>query len=243
MSSSDTLDPTLKLGLQYGGSLLSSSSATVHKKISRWCSLDSLKSYFAVSNGYVLVKLGILFNPFRSKLSFRRKTARSFEGGPAEYQPPRNDSASPDLYIPLMALLTYVLLVGLFDSSFSVELLGLTLSKVFALVLTEVLVFKFAMYLLSVASPPSFFDLVCYSGYKFVGIILLGVVQRLLGTVAFYAIALYWGAAIAVFMYKTFRRVLMLEGDAGSSVDPLRRYFLLSVSCIQIPLSIYMASL
>lgn len=74
-----------------------------------------------------------------------------------------------------MAFVTYILLSTLlagFRGAFRPELLGLTATTAFAVVIFEILGLKLGCYLLSISNDSQLFDLVAYSGYKFVGIII-----------------------------------------------------------------------
>ena len=80
-----------------------------------WFSLDWIKVYFDVTNRYVLNKLRIIILPFTLKQEDWRRQGLSYEysaeGTPAT---PREDLQAPDLYIPLMSFVTFILLVGCF---------------------------------------------------------------------------------------------------------------------------------
>lgn len=72
---------------------------------------DTLKLYFAVDTAYVTQKLTVLAAPFRHK-DWQRKTD-SRHPGTAVAAAPVEDVNAPDLYIPAMAFVTYVIVVGL----------------------------------------------------------------------------------------------------------------------------------
>jgi hypothetical protein len=78
------------------------------------------------------------------------------------------------MYIPLMALVTYILLsttlAGL-RGAFQPELLGSNFGWAFFIVIIEILGLKLGCYLLSISNESQLLDLVAYSGYKFVGVI------------------------------------------------------------------------
>ena len=83
-----------------------------------------------------------------------------------------------------MALVTYILLSTLFAGlrgAFHPELLGLTATTAFAIVIFEILGLKLGCYLLAINNESQLLDLVAYSGYKFVGIIVTLVLAGLLG--------------------------------------------------------------
>ena len=104
-----------------------------------WLSLDIIKDYFDVTNRYVLNKLRIIILPItitntddwkRQSLSYEF----SSEGTPVT---PRGDLQAPDLYIPMMSFVTFILLLGCFkavdaqanDTVFDMEALMYVYSK------------------------------------------------------------------------------------------------------------------
>jgi len=101
----------------------------------------------------------------------------TFTAGPqyaSIFLPPRDDLNSPDMYIPIMAFITYILLstvlAGL-KGSFHPELLGSIAVSAMFVVIFEIIVLKIAMYLLNITNESQLLDLIAYSGYKFVGVI------------------------------------------------------------------------
>lgn len=93
---------------------------------------------------------------------------------PDEPVAPRDDVNSPDLYIPSMAYLTYVLVCGFLlgtRNDFSPEKLGMQASSAAAWLLVEVLLILVALYLLSISSNLGFFHLLAFSSYKFVPLV------------------------------------------------------------------------
>lgn len=73
-----------------------------------------------------------------------------------------------------MALVTYILLSTLIAGlrgQFQPELLGYTATIGMIVVIVEIVALKLGCYLLSISSQSQLFDLIAYSGYKFVGII------------------------------------------------------------------------
>lgn len=73
-----------------------------------------------------------------------------------------------------MALVTFILLSTLIKGlrgQFQPELLGYTATTGLVVVIVEIVALKLGCYLLSISSQSQLFDLIAYSGYKFVGII------------------------------------------------------------------------
>ena len=87
------------------------------------------------------------------------------------------------MYIPVMAFVTYILLSTLLAGlrgAFHPEVMGLTATTAFAIVAVEILGLKFGTYILSISNDSQLLDLVAYSGYKFVGVIVTLVVAEIL---------------------------------------------------------------
>lgn len=81
-----------------------------------------------------------------------------------------------------MAFVTYILLSTLLAGlrgAFHPELLGLTATTAFVVVIFEILGLKLGCYLLSISNDSQLLDLVAYSGYKFVGVIVTLVVAEI----------------------------------------------------------------
>lgn len=82
-----------------------------------------------------------------------------------------------------MALVTYILLSTLIaglKGQFKPELLGYTATTGLVVVIVEIVALKLGCYLLSITSQSQLLDLIAYSGYKFVGIIVTIVVAEIL---------------------------------------------------------------
>lgn len=73
-----------------------------------------------------------------------------------------------------MSFVTYILfnaVVAGLAGQFKPDLLGYTATKAFAIVVVELLGLKLGCYLLSINNDSTLLDLIAYSGYKFVGVV------------------------------------------------------------------------
>lgn len=137
-------------------------------------SSSSVSHYFQVTTSYVLRKLQIILLPFFKKTSWQRiPDTQSQASGSLSFLPPKDDVNSPDLYIPIMGLVTYILVWNMqkgLQGSFNPENLYYKLSSTLAFVGLDLVILKLGLYLLvNVNSPTSSLtELVCYVGYKFV---------------------------------------------------------------------------
>lgn len=194
----------------------------------------NLKYYFTVNNSYVKSRLKILLLPFRHKNWRRMGNGEQDESKPMQYAPPTRDCNAPDLYIPLMGFLTYILIVGYCkgtSNQFSPDVITKDASYCLVMQLIEIGVLAACLYVLN--SSISFLDLVSFSGYKYIPLVINTVVFQLLGSVAYYVSLLYTGVAVSYFTLNCMK---------GSVADPtpenrlFRNYLLFGVSCLQLVL-------
>ncbi|KAK0562372.1 Protein transport protein yif1 [Tilletia horrida] len=242
-------DATAQMGMQFGRHVAQVGGEYVEKNFGSLVSVPLLKHYFNVSNSYVLHKIRIVLFPWRHKPWSRAHRAGAVDaasayggGGPGDpnmsgpgggnskreysnggYLPPRDDVNSPDLYIPVMALVTYILLTTVIsglESRFHPEMLGLTATRASAIVMIEVLAVKLGCYLLNIQGDHyTSLDLIAYSGYKFVGTLVtlfLGLTG--LGSFLYWAAFLYTLAANSFFLLRSLRYVVLPDPSNPSSM-------------------------
>lgn len=209
--------------------------------------MSALRHYFNVTNGYVVRKLFLVLFPWRHK-PWSRQFQRSEATGQLEgYRPPRYDINSPDMYIPVMGMVTYILLSAILagiQGQFRPELLGSLSTTALAIVLVEFLIIKLGCYLLNITSESQILDLVSYSGYKFVGVIVILLIQLLrMPSYVYYVMFLYVYLANAFFLLRSLKYVILPDNaaaeesgmDLGTRTGKSRRiYFLFSISVSQI---------
>ncbi|KAN0061707.1 Protein transport protein yif1 [Thecaphora frezii] len=255
-------DATAQMGVQFGQHMAQVGGEYVQKNFNALLPLPLLKHYFNVSNSYVLHKLRIVLFPWRHK-PWSRAHRQSNNGGGAYagmggaahdsgsgskaadgYLPPRDDVNSPDLYIPVMAFVTYILLTSMIyglESRFHPEILGLTASRALAIILMELAAIKLGTYLLNIQGDHTFVDLLAYSGYKFVGTLItlfFGLVN-VRGWI-YWSVFLYCFAANAFFLLRSLRYVVLPDPSNPSSVTithaqrSRRIQFLFSIAVSQI---------
>lgn len=196
-------DATAQFGMQLGHSAVAAGQDYVQRNVCRVTPMAGqtlmnfvqfsgivpfsiLKHHFNVSNSYVIKKIQLVLFPWFHK-PWTRKIRRS-EHGQSEWQPPREDINSPDLYIPrslslsyhgllllmklVMALVTYILLAALqsgLKQRFHPRILGDSASKGLAVVVLDFFFVKIGCYFLNVQGTGQVVDLIAYGGYKFVG--------------------------------------------------------------------------
>ncbi|KAJ5376568.1 ER to Golgi transport protein Yif1 [Penicillium cosmopolitanum] len=167
-------DPTAQMGFQVGKSAMMAGQEYMEQNFNRYVSIVALKHYFNVSNSYVLSKLALVLFPWRHKPWSRQQARMPAAAGPngqitqqqysSMFLPPRDDLNSPRYVHP----------------RHGAELLGSITTTAIAVILFEILCLKMAMYILAINNDSQLLDLVAYSGYKFVGIIVTLVASEIL---------------------------------------------------------------
>ncbi|KAI0522287.1 YIF1-domain-containing protein [Xylaria bambusicola] len=218
------------MAAQFVGQVGQNAFKHVEQNVNRWVNFSALKHYFNVTNGYVINKLFLVLFPWRHK-PWSRKQAVGPSGQEGWYLPPRDDINSPDMYIPVMALVTYILLSTLLAGlrgQFQPELLGYTASKAGVVVVVEIILLKLGCYFLSISNESQLLDLVAYSGYKFVGIIVTVAIAELVnggkGTGGWvgWSVFFYTFLANSLFLMRSLRYVLLPESSGGDGRGPMQ---------------------
>ncbi|CCW66398.1 unnamed protein product [Phytomonas sp. Hart1] len=249
-------NPMLQMGLQYGQNIIQQGLQQSKKEISPYMPffLMNLRNYFCVDNEYVRSKLGIIYFPF-----FRRFTRSSGgEGGGVamdtvgnsigfsddaalngHYE--ANTKAPPlilpihncyglDLYIPLMATITYIVLSAFVFGSqhhrpVTQEYLFSTASAVVFWSVLETIALKLFVHILHLVRWVSVLDIIALSGYKNVLVCTVVLIRRvtLMSNYTFLIpFLLYITAANSFFINKTI--ILMCTHEDGR-VPPRARFF------------------
>lgn len=222
-------DPTAQVAAQFGQTAFKHGQEYLEQNVNRWFNFATLKPYFQVTNSYVVNKLYVVLFPWRHK-PWSRKQAPGPNGQEGWYLPPRDDINSPDMYIPVMAVVTYILLSTLIAGlrgEFQPEVLGKTASTALIVVIIEMLVLKLGCYLLGISNQSQLLDLIAYSGYKFVGMIVTIAVAELAnggqGTGGWVGWLLfgYTFLANSLFLMRSLKYVLLPE-SASNNGGPMQ---------------------
>lgn len=242
-------DATAQIGMQLGRNAVQAGQEYVEKTFGGYLfGKGSVKQLFNVSNGYVVRKLGLILFPWRNKGWNRRViggTETDANGTVApKYAPPREDLNAPDLYIPSMALVTYIVISALragLDSNFHPEVLAAKTSTAITIIILECLFVKLGCYALGVEGSTQLLDIASYVGYKFVASTALLLFRILhLRASLYWTIFIYLFAANGFFLLRSLRAMVLAPASSTASRQnaSLRSYrvmFLFSVAALQVP--------
>ncbi|KAK6075785.1 ER to golgi transport protein yif1 [Seiridium cupressi] len=214
-------DPTAQIAASMGQNAFKHGQEYFEQNVNRWVNFAALKHYFNVTNSYVVNKLFLVLFPWRHKPWSRKQTVGP-NGQEGWYLPPRDDINSPDMYIPVMALVTYVLLSTLLAGlrgQFQPELLGSTAFVAGLVVIIEIAFLRLGCYFLSISNDSQILDLVAYSGYKFVGVIVTVATAQIVnggkgtGGLIGWSVFFYTFMANSLFLMRSLRYVLLPENS------------------------------
>ncbi|XP_076031711.1 yip1d-interacting factor 1 isoform X2 [Oratosquilla oratoria] len=235
-------DPMMaNMAMHYGQTLVGQGQRYMDEKLEKYVHVSKIKYYFAVDTAYVMKKLRLLFFPFTH-------TDWSVRYDQEEPVQPRYELNAPDLYIPVMAFITYVLVAGLclgLQEScincpvkylrFSPDVLGIQASSAIVWLVLEIFLILATLYVMSIHSSMRTLDLVAFSSYKYVGMISALLSGLVLDSFGYYCVLLYCSLTIVVFMFRTLRFQFQgeREADSYSAGNKRRLYLLLFMSGLQ----------
>lgn len=239
-------DPMASMAVKYGSSLAGQGKDYVAQNVDRWFSISKLKFYFAVDTTYVFKKLILILFPFINK-DWSMKYSQS------EAVPPKLDVNAPDLYIPIMSYVTYLLIVGIclgMQKKFTPELLGIQASSALGWFVIEVVLIFIMMQILSIKSALKTFDIMSFCGYKYFGMIFCLVGSLTFASTGYTIVLCYMCLAITYFMVRNLKLMILTtsevdgqNGEGGSyqgdamgghlTGNKRRIYVLLFISLLQ----------
>lgn len=167
-----------------------------------------VRSYFDINNKYVLKKLLKIVFPFTKAKEY--ETTATSESYDTNYGMSSSDHdhhekrlLSPDLYIPLMSFMTFILMVCLargIGQEFKPDLIGYYTSNCLFFAILEMLLYKLILLVVRVKTL-SLIDLIAFLNYKFVGLCLILMVNFIIGGWITTIVKIYFSISFVYYMY------------------------------------------
>merc|ERR1711973_528086 len=196
--------------------------------VDKYISVGQLKYYFAVDNSYVTKKLKLLlFSFLHSGWSIRYSHNEPVQ--------PRLELNAADLYMPSMAFVTYILVVGYvlgMQDRFSPEVLATTSSSALTSLILEILAIWVTITVMSINTTLAKWDFLAFSMYKYVGMIVCLLMGLISGTVD-YATLAYSAAALALFLFRTLHLRVEPEVHGVENHGKRKIWLLFTMVCVQ----------
>ncbi|CAG8505391.1 41_t:CDS:2 [Dentiscutata heterogama] len=141
-----------------------------------------------------------------------------------------------------MALVTYVLLKAIVSGTqgnkFHPEVLGVNATSAFFLMVLELAFIKMGCYLLNITSDTNILNLLAYSGYKFVGVIVTLAVSLIAPFWFVVSTFIYTAFANGFFLLRSLRQVVFPDASATVGIQPRQKrkriHFLFLVAALQV---------
>lgn len=119
-------------------------------KYSGFLTFDIIRPYFNVDNTYILNKFKLLFLPFLQKGDWKSEGEENYMSSSMEYEEFKSEKSqidpfSVDLYLPIMALVTFTQVVGFYHGSldmFDPEILEYLIGKCCFIWIVEAVMIK-----------------------------------------------------------------------------------------------------
>ncbi|XP_016951240.1 protein YIF1B isoform X3 [Drosophila biarmipes] len=200
------------MAMQYGQRLADQGKQIMENQFEKWVPVAKLKYYFAVDNAYVGRKLRLLFFPYIHK----DWSLRYDQEHPVQ---PRYDVNAPDLYLPTMGYITYVIVAGLLlgmQKRFSPEQLGIQASSAMAYSIFELVIYSIALYVMNVKTSLKTLDLLAFTGYKYVNIVVCLMVSTLFFKSGYYIALAYTSFSFGFFLLRTLRTKLLQDNSPAA---------------------------
>lgn len=213
-------DPMANMAMQYGTNLADQGKDMLTKNVEKYVSASKLKYYFAVDTAYVGKKLGLLLFPFTH-------SDWSIHYNQDEPIAPRYEINAPDLYIPAMAFVTYILVAGMVlgtQDRFTPEQLGNQASSAMVWLIIELVALNLSLYIMALNSQLKYLDIIAFCGYKFVGMtfsLLAGV--ALGSSTPYYCVLLWFCISLVFFLVRTLRVQVLPQADGTGQADEGQR--------------------
>ncbi|XP_024362517.1 uncharacterized protein [Physcomitrium patens] len=217
------------------GTYLGNSKDYVQSNVSRYLATHDIQYYFQVTDQYVKNKLKVVLCPFLHKGHWTR-IAEQVAGG-LKYKPPRHDINAPDLYLPLMAFATYIMLCGFTlgqMGNFKPDVMSGLVTKATLAWFLETILLKSLGWVLGTVDAPTL-DIVAYGGYSFIGVS-LSVFAHVFSTYAYHITWIYTSLCMASFLVRTMKRLLFAEARRYDRDSTRHHYLLLLIAAAQFPL-------
>mmetsp|Transcript_60991 Transcript_60991/g.160417 ORF Transcript_60991/g.160417 Transcript_60991/m.160417 type:complete len:259 (+) Transcript_60991:2-778(+) len=208
----------------------------------------SVQQLFSVGHSYVLRKLLLLLCPFVKRSQGAPASPGGWaDGGQAEGQGVQLgpdglmvDIEDPDLYIPFMAYVTYVLAYGIqrgIISDFRPEVLTSTMSFALVLLLLEVGLFCAGFYM--VGNPVPAFKVAAICGYKYVPALMMVLVRIVTGVSPVYYVFFAYLSACAAWSTRRFMMHFepsQLREQYGVPASSTTKHVITVMAAVQIPM-------
>lgn len=185
---------------------------------------DSIRRYFQIDNLYLLRKLLLIVYPYNTD-RWLQCTHRDVSSVLISH---------PDLYIPFMSIITYILLVACeleLQDKFNPEALGKITTKSLILGLLEAALIKGASFFFDSASL-NLCDIMSFVGYKYVTIVLIKILSNISNIIIGKLSSVFLVISFALFLGRSLKYFL-ISNDHEIMSKKRKMYFLFFIVLVE----------
>ena len=151
---------------------------------------------------------------------------------------PRFEKNAPDMYIPSMAFLTYVVMASMVlctQGKFVPEQLHVTASSSITYGIIELIIHCITLYLMQIETSLRILDVLAYCSYKFVGMNAALLMSLMFSRYGYYLILMYFSGSFGFFLMRSLNHRIVPEGSKSYSFDINKRrlHFILFIASVQ----------
>ncbi|KAI5166530.1 protein transport protein YIF1 [Nematocida sp. AWRm78] len=212
---------SLQIDMQKHALTLGSSYINRAVSLSRF---EYVRRYFQIDNSYLLRKLFLIVYPYSGE-QWQCTTDRDVCGV---------SISDPDMYIPVMAIITYILFVACemeVQGKFSPETLGKISTKSLFLGLLESAIIKAASFFFDCTSL-SISDIIAFIGYKYVTIIYTKILSKVFPIILSKLSSLLLIASFSLFLGRSLKHFL-ISNEHEILIKKRKMYFLFFIVLIE----------
>ncbi|KAF5841748.1 YIF1-domain-containing protein [Dunaliella salina] len=201
-----------------------------------WLSGAGSSYHFAISSHYVLKKVGMLLAPYLKRWTFTRQPEQV--QGTQQFRPPRIDHNAPDLYIPIVAAWTYIILLcsnALLLQKYTPDLMYAMVWSTCSAWFVHTLLAYALLKAMNLSTMVPWSELGAYVGYTFLHASMVLILGMMGGKVAWWISWLYGSLCSSVFLVRTMKRVIFQEAQSYGKNLTLTNYLLLALAAFQFP--------
>ncbi|MEN2496131.1 MAG: Protein yif1b [Marteilia pararefringens] len=185
---------------------------------------QGLKMYLSIDNNYVFSKLFTLIYPFKNNLYVTKKANRTI---------PKFDHNLPDLYIPTMSFITFLLLAAIIrgiKNQFSTEFFPRFILKNLMIFVGEYLILSYFLTLFQSILPFDYLDFLCLLGYRYFYLICCVIIKILFARFLSFICTTYFALTFGYFLVKSLKHMMFGEESLSKVISartqmPLYVYF------------------
>ncbi|EGR30633.1 hypothetical protein IMG5_127370 [Ichthyophthirius multifiliis] len=176
---------------------------------------ENVRAYFDVDNIYVLKKLKIILAPFLYRGEWISQNDYTDNNGISQSNSPKENIHAPDLYIPLMGLITFVLVSCLsagIGENFKPEIIQINTSFCLLITFLEIFLFKFLFYLVNITNV-TILNMMSHLSYRYISLTLVMISNIIIGGWITAFLMIYLLGSSIFFVFKTLRRYMNTLSD------------------------------